>query len=905
MSSISYVNVYYFFIIIPLALLFAVPFFLAVRRDNCNGHNVASFAIHLLLAVLVAFTAAGTRVVTVLTETQVFVVADVSYSANRNLDTLDEYINNLSGNLPVNSKMGVVCFGKNYEVLCDLGEKFTTVKDSTVDESETDIVSALEFTGGLFDEDCIKRIVLITDGKASDTRDESALTRAVEALGSRNIKVDAIYLDDNIPDTAYEVQVSDADYTRTTYLGHSETATVYIRSTYVCNAVVTLDMDGELYKKQTLELSAGNNAVTFSLYTDKQGTYIYTASVETEGEDESSYNNTYTFTQTVSGDLQVLAISGSSKDNNAVKALYESTENVTVTSVYQGGPTAIPYTVEDLCKYDVFILNNLLVDKLAHPETFVASLDTAVASFGKSLITLGDTSIKGSELEVMDDFGDMLPVDYAMESDSTLWTIVIDSSTSLAYYSRMIMARTAANYILDSLATDGDYFCIVNFYGNAEIAFGPESVAGNRDKIKEKIDGIVNKQSTSIGYGMFEAYNQIMDFTLAEHKEVVLISDGLNYLSSDHDPVKYADLLAKEGIRTTVIDVGRSGNADTSATATAVSLLKNIASAGNGSYFLATSEEALQSVLEGDFTDIMVDAYSETASAVTVEKTRDSVLSNITSLPDVDYFYTSSSKASATTVLTVKYIDESQGLEKTMPLYAYWGYGNGTVASFTGNLTGGSWLSAWQAETGNTGQTLGDLFFNNVLDCAVPDEKVDVPYTVSSSSDGKYHRVEMTPAQVRTGATVSLELTLPDAAKDEEGNPVTETVEMNYSAGVYYYDVEITGTGDYGVAVVYTYAGTEYRADASFTVTYTAEYDSFAVYDASPLYQAVVNSGGTVSEDGKLTLVNDDNEVSKSYFDLTAAFATACVALFVVDIVVRKLKWNDIKNLFVKVKKSK
>lgn len=102
MNSISFVNPWLLLLIIPAVAVITVPFVFAVRSDNRNGHNIASFVLHIVMAVIIAFAAAGTTVVTVITETDVFVVADVSYSANINLDTVDGYIENLQNNLPRN-----------------------------------------------------------------------------------------------------------------------------------------------------------------------------------------------------------------------------------------------------------------------------------------------------------------------------------------------------------------------------------------------------------------------------------------------------------------------------------------------------------------------------------------------------------------------------------------------------------------------------------------------------------------------------------------------------------------------------------------------------------------------------------------------------------------------------------
>jgi hypothetical protein len=38
--------------------------------------------------------------------------------------------------------------------------------------------------------------------------------------------------------------------------------------------------------------------------------------------------------------------------------------------------------------------------------------------------------------------------------------------------------------------------------------------------------------------------------------------------------------------------------------------------------------------------------------------------------------------------------------------------------------------------------------------------------------------------------------------------------------------------------------------------------------------------------------------------DLTFPLMIACVVLFIADVIVRKLKWQDIKGLFVKIDKT-
>ena len=196
MSSINFGNAYLLLIAVPLIVLFTVPFVIAVRKENRNGHNIASMVMHVAMAIIIAFAAAGTSVTSVLTRTEIYVVADVSYSANKNLDTIDNYIRRL--NLPKNSKVGLICFGKDYELVCapDDLSRIKSVKTAEVDDSQTNIAEALDYAGTLFNRDVIKRVVLITDGRQTDERDGYAMRRAVDSLENRDIKVDAIFLDE-------------------------------------------------------------------------------------------------------------------------------------------------------------------------------------------------------------------------------------------------------------------------------------------------------------------------------------------------------------------------------------------------------------------------------------------------------------------------------------------------------------------------------------------------------------------------------------------------------------------------------------------------------------------------------------------------------------------------------------
>ena len=91
MNSINFDNPWLLIIGIPLLLIVIVSFIIAVRKDNKTIHNVTSFAIHILIVILITLGLAKTSYERIITETNIYILADVSYSSNKNLDLIDEY----------------------------------------------------------------------------------------------------------------------------------------------------------------------------------------------------------------------------------------------------------------------------------------------------------------------------------------------------------------------------------------------------------------------------------------------------------------------------------------------------------------------------------------------------------------------------------------------------------------------------------------------------------------------------------------------------------------------------------------------------------------------------------------------------------------------------------------------
>ena len=918
MSSISFDNIYMLFLAIPLVALFVVPFALAIRRDNANVHNVASLVLHLILAVAIAFAATSPTVTTILTETHVYVVADVSYSASKNLDTIDNHVKNLT--LPANAKLGLIAFGKDCEILSELGvqKNVESVKNATVDTSESNICEALEFAAAQFETNVIKRIVLITDGKQSDGRDSAAIKKTVDKLALQNIKVDAIYVDSNIKQGTAEVQLSSVNYTKNVYVGREETVTAVVQAGKPTDARVTLYKNGFVVGRKSVNLTLGINNVQFRLETAEAGKFDYTVIVEAD-DDTSQLNNVCSFTQTVTDELKVLFITGVWEDfttaaetygDKVAIDLYEYTDtrevssstkrqfvnqHTTATVTLHTSTNEVPFSVEDLSQYDEIVLSNVEITKLANCTEFMSSLDTVVATYGKSLFTIGNMYIQTGDDDDYNKLDDMLPVRYGnKDEDPKIYAIVIDSSRSMEFLSHMIVAKQVAKALVE-LLNDKDQLCIVSFYSDVRILLPPTPL-NNRAAILREIDGITAIQGTVIGKGLQAAYDLINGLEGYSDKQVMLITDGLSYTDGDDSPVDIARNMFNDGIITSVFDVGRQGDAangsgfnEDTVSSAARQMLINVAKEGHGNYYYSNNLENLDSVTFGQIADELTASIIEKDTVVKVQRRTDSVLNgvDITNVPHVNGYVYSTAKSSATTVLTVEH-ERTSGTKIDKPLYAYWKYGNGRVSSFTANMSG-NWIANWDSNG------VSSVFFVNVIDTGTPQEKHVSPYDLSVEQQGKFTTVTVTPKTVHFSATASITVTSPD------GNVSTQP--MTFNASYYVFQFESAALGKYQIQVNYLYNNVNYAESTENYVNYAPEYDEFAVFDSSALHKAI-DGRGTVTNGQPLTIVNNEDEVGRYVYGLTIPLLILCAALYLVDVVVRKLKWNDVVSFFGLAKKG-
>ena len=890
MININFDNPYLLLLIIPIFAAILVPYFIAIRKENKSRAAVAALVMHLVISLLVILAAAGMSNVTVITKTELYVVADVSYSADATLDTLDEYIADIEKNLPKNTEMGVVTFAKNYRLHTPLGEEITSVKDSRVNKSATDLVSALKYTGTLFSDNAIKKIVIITDGMFTDPDSTGKLAGMIADMKSEDIYINAIYLDSNLSEDAKEIQISSVDFSESVYKGRETSASILVESTFDTDVILTLGRNGVPYREKAVSLVSGYNVVNFDLDTTEPGEYTYEAYI-TSREDTSDKNNSMSFTQCVHDGLRVLLIAGSRSDVNTVTELYG--DRAEIDSYVQPTPAGansfpkpfhVPFTVEDLCWYDEIIIYNTDVRAISNADTFISSLDTVVSLYGKSLITAGNNKIQNAEGGSLEALEDLLPVRFGNDdSDPKLYTLVIDSSRSMEFrnFDYFRMAKLSASYLLDMLGED-DYFSIITFSGDVYNLVPPKKAS--EENIGEAIK-IVNNldvtQGTMIGSALEAALNMMSPLNFNE-KQIMLISDGMSFEGGAtlvDDPLMMADMLKANNITVSTLNAGNNEQLG-------ITTMKNIAARAGGKYYFCASSENLEDVMFNEIADDVTETEIVGSTDIIVKRPNDSVLENVSSLGAVNGYVYAKKKASAGTVLSALYTKSGGGTVE-VPIYAYWSYGMGRVATLTTNL-GGDWVKNWQDGDGNT-------FLENIISSNIPDKRIDYPYTVNVEFDGRYSHIEIIPARINPDATVTITITLPD------GSELGEVLSLD-SHG-YFYSAETGAVGKYTVDIAYNWSTKSYTSKTYYDISYSPEYDSFAMSSPAPLH-AMMRNNGTVHEDSDVDLSNEEGKVATYVLRFTIPFMALAALLYVVDTVIRKLQWADVVSLFKSRKKS-
>ena len=153
--------------------------------------------------------------------------------------------------------------------------------------------------------------------------------------------------------------------------------------------------------------------------------------------------------------------------------------------------------------------------------------------------------------------------------------------------------------------------------------------------------------------------------------------------------------------------------------------------------------------------------------------------------------------------------------------------------------------------------------------------------------------VELIPAELNIDTVAKLTFVTPSGTSNE--------YVMIFDGTKYVLDVVTDELGRYGLSFSYEPLGKEpYTSEMPLVISYFKEYDSFTVYTDTVLHNALRGRGEVVGEDEIPTYEYDKSRLTTYTVDFTLPFLIAACALFVVDVMIRKLKWKDIVSMLTR-----
>ncbi len=863
MNNVKFDNIQFLYLIIPFTLLVLIPFFIVVKKNRFKLYNLFSLLLHMVICVLLSLSIAGFKTEEIKHDTMIYFVVDASNSSERTFQEMDKYIHDFNEKVSVSSKIGIVAFGKDSEELVQPGQPLKSVTMANIDNSATNMQDALLYTASLFDESYKKRIILLSDGKETDGDVLSIASQVVE----KDIRIDAVFFSSDLKDEDKEIQIDSIEGTTSTFMNASKQLSVNIKSSFNTIAHIVVKDNDKTIVDENIEISIGDNQFLFDSNTKEARMHQYIVTIENE-DDVTKENNIYYFNQEVHEKCEIAVISSSYGDSQFINDLIKDYANVTSYITYN----TMPLNIESYIKYDEIILSNVNLLEIDRYETLITTLENLVAIYGKSLLTLGgeNTYFNGSFYSTK--LKDMLPVDINPEDtrQKTALVLLIDNSGSMAG-TRLDMAKKGAISCLDVL-TDQDYAGIITFEDSTRVV-QPLLPVTNKDLITKKIESISEGGGTMMTAGLKLAYEQMKNLKdTVSNREVILISDGA---PGDGGQDVIAQQMGDEGIVLSTINIGSYND----------TLLTYLAQLGKGRSYSINSADQLPAIMLNEVGEVIMDSIIEEDVQVAIHEPKDPVVKDISSIPNIKGYNFSKAKYNTTTVLNTRLTLQAGDIIDNVPLYVYWSYGEGIVSSFMSDVSIKWAKSLFENE-------IGKKLFLSMVQNNFPKEHIDSYLRLQVHSKGMTSRLDVSVPKILTNTELDVKVVSPSGKE--------EKITMAVSNGKYTNLFATEEPGTYQVFMDYKNkrTGNVYQTSTTFTYSYSSEYDEFAKSDNIILWQLTSGSGTVTDDIDEIVNIEQEDIIYSQYYH--EYFLLFALILFIIDVILRKLRWKDITNLFKK-----
>ena len=474
------------------------------------------------------------------------------------------YVNRAITKKREGDEVRVIGFATNaYPVELGEGGRLVAIPRPKDAESQlgTDLAAALRLSYGMFPQDHLKRVVVLSDGNVT-RGDFIAEAYKAEAYGIRLYNQEIEY------EPRKEVLIRGVDVPESLKIGEPFVFTARVFATHDTKASLTLWQNDFNSGTQSVELKKGLNEVGFKTEVFDPGFREFRVEMKVQGEDHFKENNRFVYSANVRGKPRVLYLEGESRSSHYLqRALRDEIFDLEVRSA-----SGVPRTLKELEEFDLVLMSDVAALNMSTAQ--MELIARYVRELGGGFIMAGGEDSFGPGGFKDTPMERLLPVDFEPKKKRNTPTLalmlVIDKSGSMQG-DRMELAKDAAKAAVEVLK-GSDKVGVLGFDDQVSAVVRMQS-ATNRVRILSSIGRISASGGTNIAGAMQEAYEQLA-LTPARLKHVILLSDG----NSDTANI-FSEVVPSMRIENmTVSTVAVGAQTDTT-------LLRRIAEGGGGRYY--------------------------------------------------------------------------------------------------------------------------------------------------------------------------------------------------------------------------------------------------------------------------------------------------------------------------------
>ena len=337
--------------------------------------------------------------------------------------------------------------------------------DAAPDADATNVERALDLAVSLFPAGAGRRIVLFSDGNATDG---DALTRLSRCRAS-GVDVSTVLLShDRAP---FDLAVTSCRVPSRVLPSVGFDVKVGLSARAECDATLSLYRNGYLLEERPVRLAAGPREETFRQRLDDPGLYFYRAHVSTKLKQESVENDAaFAFTRLKTSPKALVLGETDLESRHLMSALRDGG----VVAEFRTADGA-PEQLADALDFDAVVLNNLRASALNGPQQRL--LRDYVELFGGSLLVIGLDPVGGYSGSPVEEALPVVTDTDRLGKISTSVIVIADTSRSLILadredrkspggggedLSRPEIIRRTSKQILAGLG-DGDWYGLIGF----------------------------------------------------------------------------------------------------------------------------------------------------------------------------------------------------------------------------------------------------------------------------------------------------------------------------------------------------------------------------------------------------------------------------------------------------------